>query len=74
MNALAGATGSPQVICDRLLRALGVTSEHADDVAVLVMQYPQHEGNDSELFRNASLELLGGIEAAPVPAPSPRAC
>ncbi|MGW3248727.1 ATP-binding SpoIIE family protein phosphatase [Streptomyces sp. NPDC001070] len=65
MNALAGATGSPQVICDRLLRALGVTSEHADDVAVLVMQYPQHEGNDSELFRNASLELLGGIEAAP---------
>ncbi|MEU4091344.1 SpoIIE family protein phosphatase [Streptomyces sp. NPDC026673] len=65
MNALAGATGSPQVICDRLLRALGVTSEHADDVAVLVMQYPQREGNDSELFRNASLELLGGIEAAP---------
>ncbi|WP_329186524.1 ATP-binding SpoIIE family protein phosphatase [Actinacidiphila glaucinigra] len=65
MNAVAGATGSPQVICDRLLRALGVTSEHADDVAVLVMQYPQHEGNDSELFRNASLELLGGIEAAP---------
>ncbi|WP_431958752.1 ATP-binding SpoIIE family protein phosphatase [Actinacidiphila sp. bgisy160] len=65
MNAVAGATGSPQVICDRLLRALGVTSEHADDVAVLVMQYPQREGNDSELFRNASLELLGGIEAAP---------
>ncbi|MFJ4848937.1 SpoIIE family protein phosphatase [Streptomyces sp. NPDC088733] len=65
MNTLAGATGSPQVICDRLLRALGVTSEHADDVAVLVMQYPQREGTDSELFRNASLELLGGIEAAP---------
>ncbi|MEU6346026.1 SpoIIE family protein phosphatase [Streptomyces sp. NPDC046977] len=65
MNTLAGATGSPQVICDRLLRALGVTSEHADDVAVLVLQYPQREGTDSELFRNASLELLGGIEAAP---------
>ncbi|MFF3564091.1 SpoIIE family protein phosphatase [Streptomyces sp. NPDC002574] len=65
MNTLAGATGSPQVICDRLLRALGVTSEHADDVAVLVMQYPQREGTDSELFRNASLELLGGVEAAP---------
>lgn len=65
MNTLAGATGSPQVICDRLLRALGVTSEHADDVAVLVLQYPQREGTDSELFRNASLELLGGVEAAP---------
>lgn len=65
MNALAGATGTPSVICDRLLRALGVTSEHDDDVAVLVLQYPDHEGADSELFRNASLDLLGGIEAAP---------
>jgi len=65
MNALAGATGTPSVICDRLLRALGVTSEHDDDVAVLVLQYPDHEGADSDLFRNASLDLLGGIEAAP---------
>lgn len=65
MSAFAGATGTPQVICDRLLRALGVTSEHDDDVAVLVLQYPDHTGADAELFRNASLELLGGIEAAP---------
>ena len=65
MNALAGATGTPSVICNRLLRALGVTSEHDDDVAVLVLQYPDHEGADSDLFRNASLDLLGGIEAAP---------
>ncbi|SEO42045.1 ATP-binding SpoIIE family protein phosphatase [Actinacidiphila rubida] len=64
-QALAGATGAPQVICDRLLRTLGVTSEHDDDVAVLVLQYPDHTGDDAELFRNASLELLGGIEAAP---------
>jgi len=64
-RALAGATGAPQVICDRLMRALGVTSEHDDDVAVLVLQYPDHTGSDAELFRNASLELLGGIEAAP---------
>ncbi|WP_405585202.1 SpoIIE family protein phosphatase [Streptomyces sp. NBC_01190] len=64
-RALAGATGSPQVICDRLMRALGVTSEHDDDVAVLVLQYPDHTGTDAELFRNASLELLGGVEAAP---------
>jgi anti-sigma regulatory factor (Ser/Thr protein kinase) len=65
MRALAGATGAPQVVCDRLMRALGVTSEHDDDVAVLVLQYPEHTGADAELFRNASLELLGGIEAAP---------
>ncbi|MEE4546684.1 SpoIIE family protein phosphatase [Streptomyces sp. V4-01] len=65
-RALAGAAGSPAVICDRLLRSLGVTSEHDDDVAVLVLQYPDHSGSDeAELFRNASLELLGGIEAAP---------
>ncbi|SDO98304.1 ATP-binding SpoIIE family protein phosphatase [Actinacidiphila guanduensis] len=64
-RALAGATGSPQVICDRLLRSLGVTSEHDDDVAVLVLQYPDHTGPDAELFRNASLDLLGGVEAAP---------
>lgn len=64
-RALAGATGPPQVICDRLLRALGITAEHDDDVAVLVLQLPDHEGLDAELFRNASLELLGGVEAAP---------
>lgn len=65
MRALAGASGSPAVICDRLMRALGVTSEHDDDVAVLVFQYPQRSGPDAELFRNAALDLLGGIEAAP---------
>ncbi|MFF7159350.1 SpoIIE family protein phosphatase [Streptomyces sp. NPDC008139] len=65
MSALSGATGAPQVICDRLMRALGVTSEHDDDVAVLVLQYPDHTGSEAELFRNASLELLGGVEAAP---------
>jgi anti-sigma regulatory factor (Ser/Thr protein kinase)/PAS domain-containing protein len=64
-SALAGATGTPQVICDRLLRALGITAEHDDDVAVLVLQLPDHEGTDAELFRNASLDLLGGVEAAP---------
>jgi anti-sigma regulatory factor (Ser/Thr protein kinase) len=64
-RALAGATGSPQVICDRLLRALGVTSDHDDDVAVLVMQHPHRSGGEEELFRNASLDLLGGVEAAP---------
>ncbi|MCQ4084955.1 SpoIIE family protein phosphatase [Streptomyces sp. RB6PN25] len=64
-QALAGATGTPQVICDRLLRALGVTAEHDDDVAVLVLQHPSRTGPDAELFRNASLDLLGGVEAAP---------
>ncbi|MFF4314691.1 ATP-binding SpoIIE family protein phosphatase [Streptomyces sp. 900105755] len=64
-HALAGATGTPQVICDRLVRSAGVTADHDDDVAVLVLQHPARTGPDSDLFRNAALELLGGIEAAP---------
>ncbi|MEV0494630.1 ATP-binding SpoIIE family protein phosphatase [Streptomyces atratus] len=64
-RALAGAKGSPQVVCDRLIRSLGVTAEHDDDVAVLVVQHPARTGADAELFHNASLDLLGGIEAAP---------
>ncbi|WP_371528425.1 SpoIIE family protein phosphatase [Streptomyces sp. NBC_01283] len=64
-RALAGATGTPQVVCDRLIRALGVAADHDDDVAVLVLQHPARTGLDAELFRNAALELLGGVEAAP---------
>ncbi|MFF4491379.1 SpoIIE family protein phosphatase [Streptomyces sp. NPDC001544] len=64
-GALAGATGTPQVICDRLVRSAGVTADHDDDVAVLVLQHPARTGPDGELFRNAALELLGGVEAAP---------
>ncbi|WP_338698068.1 SpoIIE family protein phosphatase [Streptomyces sp. Q6] len=64
-RALGGATGTPQVVCDRLIRALGVTADHDDDVAVLVLQHPARKGADGELFRNAALELLGGVEAAP---------
>ncbi|MEU3351879.1 SpoIIE family protein phosphatase [Streptomyces sp. NPDC037389] len=64
-RAFTGATGSPQVMCDRLIRALGVTQEHDDDVALLVLQHPFRTGHDAELFHNAALELLGGIEAAP---------
>ncbi len=64
-RALAGATGTPQVVCDRLLRSLGVTAEHDDDVAVLVLQHPSRTGPDAELFHNAALDLLGGVEAAP---------
>ncbi|MGX5188805.1 ATP-binding SpoIIE family protein phosphatase [Streptomyces avermitilis] len=64
-RALAGATGTPQVVCDRLVRSAGVTADHDDDVAVLVLQHPARTGADSDLFRNAALELLGGVEAAP---------
>ncbi|MGW0737287.1 SpoIIE family protein phosphatase [Streptomyces sp. NPDC002851] len=64
-QALAGATGTPQVVCDRLLRSLGVTAEHDDDVAVLVLQHPKRTGTEAELFRGAALDLLGGVEAAP---------
>ncbi|MFF2654825.1 SpoIIE family protein phosphatase [Streptomyces sp. NPDC058045] len=64
-RALAGASGSPQVVCDRLVRTAGVTADHDDDVAVLVLQHPARVGRARELFRNAALELLGGVEAAP---------
>lgn len=64
-RALAGARGTPQVICDRLLRSAGVTADHDDDVAVLVLQHPARTGAGGDLFRNAALELLGGVEAAP---------
>ncbi|HEY8982544.1 MAG TPA: SpoIIE family protein phosphatase [Streptomyces sp.] len=64
-RALSGATGTPQVVCDRLVRSAGVTADHDDDVAVLVLQHPSRTGPESELFRNAALELLGGVEAAP---------
>ncbi|MFE6917710.1 ATP-binding SpoIIE family protein phosphatase [Streptomyces rubiginosohelvolus] len=64
-RALSGAKGSPQVVCDRLIRSLGVTAEHDDDVAVLVVQHPARTGANAELFHNAALDLLGGVEAAP---------
>lgn len=64
-RAFAGATGSPDIVCDRLLRSLGITAEHDDDVAVLVLQHPARTGPDAELFHNAALDLLGGTEAAP---------
>ncbi|MEV1049245.1 ATP-binding SpoIIE family protein phosphatase [Streptomyces sp. NPDC049916] len=64
-RALSGAKGSPQVVCDRLIRSLGVTAEHDDDVAVLVVQHPARTGTDAERFHNAALDLLGGVEAAP---------
>jgi anti-sigma regulatory factor (Ser/Thr protein kinase) len=64
-RALAGATGTPQVVCDRLVRSAGVTPDHDDDVAVLVLQHPARRGPEGEVFRNAALELLGGVEAAP---------
>ncbi|MFC9430962.1 SpoIIE family protein phosphatase [Streptomyces sp. NPDC056987] len=64
-RALSGAQGSPQVVCDRLIRSLGVTDDHDDDVAVLVLQHPARTGADAELFHNAALDLLGGVEAAP---------
>ncbi|MGW4032530.1 SpoIIE family protein phosphatase [Streptomyces sp. NPDC004838] len=63
-RALAGATGTPQVVCDRLIRAMGITADHDDDVAVLVVRHPSRTGVAAELFHNAALELLGGVEAA----------
>ncbi len=42
-RTLTGAVGAPDVVCARLLRAMGVTSEHDDDVAVLAFQLPAEE-------------------------------
>ncbi|RPF24772.1 histidine kinase-like protein [Streptomyces sp. TLI_185] len=64
-QALSVASGPSQAVCDWLLRGLGVTADHDDDVAVLVLQQPDRTGPDGELFRNAALELLGGVEVAP---------
>ncbi|WP_329395714.1 SpoIIE family protein phosphatase [Streptomyces lydicus] len=64
-RAFAGAAGTPDIVCDRLLRSLGITATHDDDVAILVLQHPERTGHDAELFHNAALELHGGTEAAP---------
>ncbi|MBA0053791.1 PAS sensor protein [Streptomyces sp. AJS327] len=64
-RAISGADGAPEIVCDRLLRSLGITAEHDDDVAVLVLQHPARSGEEAELFRGAALDLLGGVEAAP---------
>ncbi|WP_031509869.1 ATP-binding SpoIIE family protein phosphatase [Streptomyces megasporus] len=64
-QAFAGATGDPRIICDRLQRALGITAAHDDDVALLALQHPVRTGHEAELFHNAALDLLGGVEAAP---------
>ncbi|BDM73756.1 hypothetical protein HEK616_72430 [Streptomyces nigrescens] len=64
-RAFAGAAGPPDIVCDRLLRSLGITASHDDDVAILVLQHPERTGHDAELFHNAALELHGGTEAAP---------
>lgn len=63
-HMLAGAAGPPDVTCARLLRTMGVTPEHDDDVAILVFQLPHREPEAADLFRSASLDLLGGAEAA----------
>ncbi|GAA2249034.1 SpoIIE family protein phosphatase [Kitasatospora cystarginea] len=39
-RTLGGAIGDPEIVCARLLRAMGVTSEHDDDVAVLAFHVP----------------------------------
>ncbi len=65
-RALASGVGdTPQIVCDRLLRALGITEEHDDDVAILVLSCPERHGDEADLFRGAALDLLGGVEAAP---------
>ncbi|WP_344265198.1 ATP-binding SpoIIE family protein phosphatase [Streptomyces sodiiphilus] len=61
----ASLADSPRIVCDRLLRAMGITDGHDDDVAVLAVTCPQREGETADLFRGAELDLLGGVEATP---------
>ncbi|GAB3109318.1 hypothetical protein GCM10027160_08440 [Streptomyces calidiresistens] len=63
-DALAGAVDSPRVVCDRMLRAMGITEHHDDDVAVLVLTRPERPPQESGLARGAVLDLHGGTEAA----------
>jgi len=48
-RTLSGAVGGPDVVCARLLRAMGVTSEHDDDVAVLAFQLPAEQAAEVPL-------------------------
>lgn len=43
-RTLAGAGGAPEIVCARLLRAMGVSADHDDDVAVLTFQLPLDSG------------------------------
>ncbi|WP_052681750.1 PP2C family protein-serine/threonine phosphatase [Saccharothrix sp. ST-888] len=48
-RTLSGALGDPEIVCARLLRAMGVTAEHDDDVAVLAFHVPDAPGLDPPL-------------------------
>jgi serine phosphatase RsbU (regulator of sigma subunit)/anti-sigma regulatory factor (Ser/Thr protein kinase) len=63
-RALASVSGSAPVVCDRLIRDMQLPDGHDDDVALLVLQVPQWNGQRASLFRVASLDLLGGNEIA----------
>ncbi|MGA4540832.1 SpoIIE family protein phosphatase [Uniformispora flossi] len=62
--ALDGAAGPPDAVRDRLIEHMRLPVEHDDDVALLVLHLPRHEGRAATLFRTASLDLLGGNEVA----------
>ncbi len=63
-KALERSSGSPDRVCDSLLRRMRLPHPHDDDVAVLVTQVPEWSGPQLDLFRGASLDLLGGGEVA----------
>lgn len=63
--AVEDAQGAPSAVCDRLLRTMGISQDHDDDVAVLVFHLPEQSPEQATLFRGAALDLIGGAEAAP---------
>ncbi|MFJ3788135.1 PP2C family protein-serine/threonine phosphatase [Kitasatospora sp. NPDC090091] len=71
-RTLAGAVGAPEVVCARLLRAMGVTAEHDDDVAVLAFQLPAEEA-DPGLAAPATQAPSAGPVSPASPDPEPAA-
>jgi anti-sigma regulatory factor (Ser/Thr protein kinase) len=49
---------------DELLSGMELAIDHDDDVALLVVHFPQWLGERAQLFRSAAVELVGGTEIA----------
>ncbi|MFF2039343.1 SpoIIE family protein phosphatase [Kitasatospora sp. NPDC058170] len=70
-RTLAGPVGEPEVVCARLLRAMGVSSDHDDDVAVLAFQLPAADPEaDTEADPERGIDVVG-VACGSVEVPGP---
>ncbi|MFI6447389.1 SpoIIE family protein phosphatase [Kitasatospora sp. NPDC050543] len=60
-RTLGGAVGAPDVICSRLLRAMGVTAEHDDDVAVLAFHLPADPESEQDRCEQDTCEAAESL-------------